>query len=103
MLPPLKPLGADVGVANPRISGPVNTQHLYPRVSVSTVPSAQVSIGRAPGQSGGGSVTLDFADTDIREVASRILGEDLHLNYTIDPNVHGTATLRTVVPLTTGS
>ncbi len=102
VLPPLKALGADVGQASPRISGPVNTQQTYPRVSVSRVPSASVSIGRAPGESGAGSVTLDFADTDVREVASRILGDDLHLNYTIDPNVHGTATLRTVVPLTNG-
>ena len=102
VLPPLKPLGADVGQASPRISGPVSTEQNYPRVSVSTVPGASVSIGRAAGESGAGSVTLDFADTDIREVASRILGDDLHLNYTIDPNVHGTATLRTVVPLTNG-
>jgi general secretion pathway protein D len=103
VLPPLKALGADVGVASPRISGPVNAQQVYPRVSVSTVPGATVSMGRGPGESGaGGSVTLDFADTDIREVASQILGNSLHLNYTIDPSVHGTATLRTVVPLTNG-
>ena len=102
VLPPLKPLGADVGQASPRISGPVSTQQAYPRVSVSTVPTASVSIGRAAGESGAGSVTLDFADTDIREVASQILGNNLHLNYTIDPSVHGTATLRTVVPLTNG-
>ncbi len=100
VLPPLKPLGADVGQASPRISGPVNAQPVYPRVSVSTVPGATVSIGRGAGAGGsGGSVTLDFADTDIREVAAQILGNSLHLNYTIDPSVHGTATLRTVVPL----
>ncbi len=100
VLPPLKALGADIGQASPRISGPVSTQQAYPRVSVSTVPSASVSLGRGSGPGGaGGSVTLDFADTDIREVAAQILGNSLHLNYTIDPSVHGTATLRTVVPL----
>ncbi len=100
-LSPLPALGVDVGQASPRISGPVNTQHTYPRVSVSTVPGATVSLGAAAGQNGGGgTVTLDFADTDIREVAAQILGNSLHLNYTIDPTVHGTATLRTVVPLT---
>jgi general secretion pathway protein D len=99
VLPPLPPLGADTGRASPRISGPVSTEHAYPRVAVSTVPGSTVSLGRAPGQPGGGTVTLDFADTDIREVAAQILGNSLHLNYTIDPTVHGTATLRTVVPL----
>ncbi len=42
---------------------------------------------------------MDFADTDIREVVSQILGVILKLNYTIDPAVHGTATLRTQRPL----
>jgi general secretion pathway protein D len=99
VMPPLPPLGADTGQASPRISGPVSTAHSYPRVAVSTVPSTAVSLGRSPGQPGTGTITLDFADTDIREVAAQILGNSLHLNYTIDPTVHGTATLRTVVPL----
>ncbi len=34
-------------------------------------------------------------------MAAQILGNSLHVNYTIDPSVHGTATLRTVVPLST--
>ena len=42
---------------------------------------------------------MDFADTDIREVSTQILGNILKLNYTIDPAVHGAATLRTVTPL----
>ena len=37
-----------------------------------------------------GDVTLNFVDTDIREIARTILGTTLNLNYTIDPNVHGT-------------
>jgi general secretion pathway protein D len=47
----------------------------------------------------GGDISLDFADTDIREVVTQVLGNILKLNYTIDPNVHGTATLRTQRPL----
>ena len=58
-----------------------------------------VSTSVPAGAGGAGSVTLDFADTDIREVAAQILGNTLHVNYTIDPAVHGTATLRTVTPL----
>ena len=56
-------------------------------------PGPGVNIGPA------GDVSLDFADTDIREVAAQILGTILRVNYTIDPAVHGTATLHTVRPL----
>ena len=46
-----------------------------------------------------GDLTLDFADTDIREVTAQILGTILKVNYTIDPAVQGSATLHTVRPL----
>lgn len=46
-----------------------------------------------------GEVTLNFVDTDIREIARVILGATLKLNYTIDPGVQGTATLEIGHPL----
>ena len=46
-----------------------------------------------------GEVTLNFVDTDIREIARTILGTTLKLNYTIDPNVHGTGSIETGAPL----
>ena len=99
-LPPLPPLGADIGRATPRISGSVSANPLEPKVAVSTAPGISL---RGPSglvtPAGGGNVSLDFADTDIREVAAQILGNTLRVNYTIDPAVHGTATLRTVTPL----
>ena len=51
----------------------------------------------APGQAG--DITLNFVDTDIREIARTILGTTLKLNYTIDPNVHGTGSIDTGTPL----
>jgi general secretion pathway protein D len=98
-LPPLPPLGADIGSATPRVSGPVAASQIEPQVAVSTVPSSTLTNPSAAATSGGGNVSLDFADTDIREVAAQILGNTLHVNYTIDPSVHGSATLRTVNPL----
>ncbi|MGI4978023.1 MAG: type II secretion system secretin GspD [Janthinobacterium lividum] len=105
--PPLLPLPArNAGGANatPRVDGPVG------RLDSAT--PAEISIGRnaplggdgaggtgAAGRSGGGDINLDFADTDIREVVAQILGTMLRVNYTIDPSVHGTATLRTASPL----
>jgi general secretion pathway protein D len=54
----------------------------------------------APGVTAeGGGVTLNFLDTDIREIARAILGTTLKLNYTIDPRVHGTASIDTGTPL----
>lgn len=54
----------------------------------------------SPGQTeSGGDVTLNFADTDIREAAHVILGNMLKVDYTIDPRVRGTATLATATPL----
>ncbi len=54
----------------------------------------------APGAAGqAGEVTLNLVDTDIREIARTILGTTLKLNYTIDPNVHGTGSIDTTTPL----
>ncbi len=61
------------------------------------VPGAQQS-GRPT--AAGGNISLDFADTDIRAVVAQILGDILHVNYAIDPAVHGAATFRSVEPLT---
>ncbi|TMJ50195.1 MAG: type II secretion system protein GspD [Alphaproteobacteria bacterium] len=53
-----------------------------------------------PGATGQpGDITLNFVDTDIREIARTILGTTLKLNYTIDPNVHGTGSIETATPL----
>ncbi|MBV9016395.1 MAG: type II secretion system secretin GspD [Alphaproteobacteria bacterium] len=46
-----------------------------------------------------GDISLNFVDTDIREIARVILGATLKLNYTIDPSVQGTATLEVGRPL----
>src|SRR6266568_1192968 len=46
-----------------------------------------------------GDITLNFVDTDIREIARVLLGETLKLNYTIDPGVQGTATLEIGKPV----
>jgi general secretion pathway protein D len=65
-------------------------------------PGPQSASG-APSTSGvtaqGGGVTLNFLDTDIREIARAILGTTLKLNYTIDPRVHGTASIDTPTPV----
>jgi general secretion pathway protein D len=101
VVPPLPEPATDSGRATPRISGPVAGREHIPQVAVSSVPGVRVSPPGRGAPAGGGAVQLDFADTDIRVVVSQILGDTLHATYTIDPQVHGTATLRTVQPLAT--
>ncbi len=98
-IPPLPKASHDAGIATPRVSGSIAGNPAEPQVAASMSQGVVVSTSVPAGAGGAGSVTLDFADTDIREVAAQILGNTLHVNYTIDPAVHGTATLRTVTPL----
>jgi general secretion pathway protein D len=46
-----------------------------------------------------GDITLNFVDTDVREVVRAVLGDVLHLNYTVDSKVQGTITVQTSRPL----
>jgi general secretion pathway protein D len=101
-LPPL-PHGAIA--APPRINGAVGTPDALPAPQVSYGTPAQAAVPGGGAVAGGaagqppGDITLNFADTDIREVVAQILGNILKVNYAIDPAVHGSATLHTVRPL----
>ncbi len=100
-IPALAPMPYGGTAAPPRVNGAVG--------SPEGLPAPGIAYGRggeelSPAQNQtveqeGGGVSLDFADTDIREVVAQILGTILKANYTIDPKVSGSATLRTVRPL----
>src|SRR5271166_3959216 len=102
-IPELSPLPPGAAAAPPRINGTVGAPNALPPAQVAYGTDGRQSgqpSGTGPGTTGGaGDVSLDFADTDIREIAAQILGTILKVNYTIDPAVHGTATLHTVRPL----
>lgn len=101
ILDPL-PESAGLQAAPPRVGGSVPTDRTAQRVFEAPGRSAPMTAGAAtPSVTSGepGDVTLNFVDTDIREVARTILGTTLKLNYTIDPAVHGTATLNTSTPI----
>jgi general secretion pathway protein D len=85
-----------------RVSGLVTGAIAPAYPSASYAPAATApGMAAAPAVAENGDITFNFADTDIRTVLDQILGGILHVNYTIDPGVSGTVTLRTVVPLTT--
>jgi general secretion pathway protein D len=103
-IPALSPLPPGATAAPPRINGAVGAPDASPPAQVAygtdsgqTVPAGRAGQGVTTGPAG--DVSLDFADTDIREVTAQILGAILRVNYTIDPAVRGTATLHTVRPL----
>jgi general secretion pathway protein D len=86
--------------APPRVNGTIGApQALPPAETAYGRPGEPPPQSRPAVEPGPGDVSLDFADTDIREVVAQILGGILKVNYTIDPTVHGTATLHTVRPL----
>ena len=99
--PLAQPVG-NVGAA-PRLNGSVGATEATPppQMLYGAAPVGLASPGSAGAETGAetGDISLDFADTDIREVANQILGSILRVNYTIDPNVRGTATFHTARPL----
>lgn len=48
---------------------------------------------------GDSDITLNFVNTDIRQVVNEVLGEALGLTFIVDPRVQGTITLRSATPL----
>jgi general secretion pathway protein D len=100
----LKPLQQPGGLqaAPPRVSGAVASARAGQQVfeAPGAVPAQTTTVSNPPASHlEGGDVTLNFVDTDIREVARSILGSTLKVNYTIDPSVHGTATFSTGTPI----
>ena len=103
LLQPLPPVPAGTAAATPRINGTVGTPNAGPSAQYSVAAPATLTLPAAPGASGANEtadISLDFADTDIREVVSQVLGGTLRQSYTIDPAIRGTATLRTTRPMT---
>ncbi len=105
LLQPLPPAQPGAGVAAPRVTGRVGAAAASPpaQYSIGTTTTIQTDIAR-PGAAGAATepadISLNFADTDIREVVSQILGGAMRVTYTIDPAARGTATLRSPGPMT---
>src|SRR5262249_34295979 len=101
VLPPLDQ-PSQLQAAEPRVSGAVQgvrerLQSFESRGSTAVQPAAGAESTSSSTQSG--DVTLNFVDTDIREIVRAVLGTTLKLNYTIDPSVQGAATLVIERPL----
>ena len=98
-LEPLPPLSRTTGVTSQRINGLVGTPTATPPALISNAPPERASRFSAGSPASLGEITLDFTDLDIRDAASQILGDILHVNYTVDPAVRGTATLHSAAAM----
>jgi general secretion pathway protein D len=102
--PPVKVAGVSLpppAEAAPRVSGKAEpsggargaTPIIQPGGAVDYVPRAKTTVLPT------GDISLDYVDTDIREIVRAVLGDLLQLNYSIDPGVQGRATIQTKRPL----
>jgi len=91
----IDPEPGSTGAAEPTGQSMVPSVQLGTGMFVRTgEPPAREEISDAEGE-----VTLNFENTDLREVLKVILGDTLQVNYLIDPKVKGSVTLRTSRPM----
>jgi general secretion pathway protein D len=103
--PELTPLieSSQLQAAAPRVNSAIPGDRNLPTAFEARGQTAQSAHAPQPqrgslvGQTG--DITLNFVDTDIREITRVVLGETLKVNYTIDPSVQGTASLEIGKPL----
>ncbi|HYC12664.1 MAG TPA: secretin N-terminal domain-containing protein, partial [Stellaceae bacterium] len=90
--------------APPRRVEPPPSEELAPPARPRLYPGTGVFIRTpteptAPGAKPEGDITLNFVDADVREVVRSVVGDVLHMNFSIDPRVQGTVTVQTSRPL----
>ncbi len=74
-------------------------RHIYGILAFTLLSAPSVSEAVASTQSESNGYSLAFVDADVRRVADAVLGSILEVDYTIDPDVSGTITLRTSQPV----
>ena len=75
------------------MTGPLQAQPAAAPPRSPATATAPFVVGQA------GEISLNYVDTDIREIARLILGQILKVNYSIDPGFQGTVTIQTARPL----
>jgi general secretion pathway protein D len=99
LIQPNGPVAAAQAQQATRVGGRLDTGAALARPSASYSAAPAMALATPAAGQTQGDISLDFAGTDIRTVVDQILGSILQQNYTIDPSVQGTVTLRTTTPL----
>jgi general secretion pathway protein D len=91
---------AELGAVSDALAGPAAEAPAEPVPTV--FPGTGEFVRAVPPEKapeGAGEITLNFENTDIREVVKVILSDMLGLNYILDPRVKGGVTMQTGTPL----
>jgi general secretion pathway protein D len=87
--------------ASSAVDTAANEQPAAPRKAPEVFPGTGVLVG-TPGAArparvvaSDGGISFNFVNADVRDVVREILGEQLHLDYVVDPKVQGTITAQT--------
>lgn len=100
-----EPKPVEIAPAAPFQTGPSELAPSVTQTSGRTITKPEIYPGRGvsvkapvtpgPAVSDEAKVTLNFVDTDVREVIDAVLGDILNLGYVVDPAVQGSVTVRT--------
>src|SRR5579883_2375517 len=86
-LDPLPATQGDMAAAPPRVNGDVGSPEATPAALTSYGTGSHIPTpGKTVVEETSGDISLDFADTDLRQAVTEILGNILKVNYTIDPS-----------------
>ena len=97
-----KPL---IAVSTPVTQSPGGAPGPVRAVAPQTVPGTGVFVRPSTSGSGGvkptgdGDITFNFVNADVRDVLRELLGDQLHLQYTVDTKVQATVTAQTSGPI----
>ncbi len=92
---PASPVAATAPNEQPAV--PRNASEVFPGTGVLVGPRGAGRPARVVASDGG--ISFNFANADVRDVVREILGEQLHLDYVVDPKVQGTITAQTGAPV----
>lgn len=92
----------NAGAAGDRTSGPVVAQGATAATTAVSMGAGTHlnGIGHHAAAGGDGDITLNFVDTDVREIVKAVLGKTLEVPFTIDPTVRGQVSINTPKPIT---
>lgn len=81
-------------------SGEVDAQAAQkPYVHMGRGASVQAPATAASHADENGDITLNFVNAAVKDVVDSVLGQTLHVNYTVDPKLQGTITMQTAKPI----
>lgn len=91
--------GRAINSGAPPLRLAAGTARIHPGTGVVVRTPSPAPGVKVAGDAAQGDITLNFADTDVREILRAVLGNLLHLNYAIDSKVQATLTVQTGRPL----